>query len=249
MSYILDALRKADAEREQGELADPLMVMPPAAPGAGAAARGPARTWAWLVGGAAIPLAAWLAWRLLAPAPEAASVATPAVPVASVAPAAVPASAPAPVQAAAPASEPASAPAAEATAASAPASEAATDAPPAAEASVVEVPAAKPAPPPRKPRASKPRPPTPAPAPAPEAAPTKAPIRTLAELPDDLRRLVPAMTISGSVYAPKAENRMIVVNGRVLREGTAITPDLRLESIGRHSAVFSVRGLRFEMPL
>ena len=113
----------------------------------------------------------------------------------------------------------------------------------------MEVPAAKPAPPPRKPRASKPRPPTPAPAPAPEAAPTKAPIRTLAELPDDLRRLVPAMTISGSVYAPKAENRMIVVNGRVLREGTAITPDLRLESIGRHSAVFSVRGLRFEMPL
>ena len=165
MSYILDALRKADAEREQGEPADPLMVMPPAAgPGAGPAARGPTRTWAWLVAGAAIPLAAWLAWRLLAPAPEAASVATPAVPVASVAPAAVPASAPAPVQAAAPASEPASAPAAEATAASAPASapasEAATDAPPAAEASVAQAPAAKPAPPPRKPRASKPRPPT-----------------------------------------------------------------------------------------
>ena len=248
MSYILDALRKADAEREQGEPADPLMMMPPAAdPGAGPAGRGPTGTWVWLVAGAAIALATWLAWRLLAQEPQPASGATPAAPAASVAPAPVTASAPPPAQASAPASEPASAPVAAAASAPAPASEAAAAEPPAAAASVAPAPAAKAAPPPRKPRVSRPRPP--APEPAPEAAPAKAPIRTLAELPDDLRRLVPAMTISGSVYAPQAENRMIVVNGRVLREGTAITPDLRLERIGRHSAEFSVRGLRFEMPL
>ena len=74
-------------------------------------------------------------------------------------------------------------------------------------------------------------------------------MRTLAELPEDLRRQVPAMTIGGSVYAPQPENRMLVVNGQVVREGTELTPGLRLESIGRQTAVFSIRGQRFEMRL
>ena len=71
----------------------------------------------------------------------------------------------------------------------------------------------------------------------------------LAELPDDLRRQVPAMAIGGSVYSPQRASRMLIVNGQVLREGDPVAPELQLEQIGAKAAVFSIRGQRFEVPL
>ncbi len=71
----------------------------------------------------------------------------------------------------------------------------------------------------------------------------------LAELPDDLRRQVPAMVIGGSVYSPQPASRMLIVNGQVYREGSPLAPELQLEQIGTKAAVFSVRGKRFEVPL
>ena len=247
MSYILDALRKADAEREQGMPADPLMAMQPAPGNAPPAPQRPARTWIWLATGAAIPIAALLAWRLLAPGPEPAPrvaiappsgdappAPTPAAPAASALPALPPAASQVEP---APAIEPVPAPAAE-------------PAPPAAAAEPAPAPAAvKRKPPPRPPAPAKKaeaRSPVPK---AAEAKSTPAPVRTLAELPEELRRQVPQMTIGGSVYSPQPENRMLVVNGQVVREGTALTPELRLESIGRQTAVFSIRGQRFEVRL
>jgi general secretion pathway protein B len=70
----------------------------------------------------------------------------------------------------------------------------------------------------------------------------------LNELPDDLQREVPAMAISGSVYSPQPASRMLIVNGQVFREGSTLAAGLRLEQIGPKSAVFSVRGQRFELP-
>lgn len=83
MSYILDALRKADAQRER----DPARGIhaQPAPPAAAAVAR-PLRAWAWsaaALGGAA--LAAYLAWQQGQPLPVAAA------PAAAPAPAPVPA--------------------------------------------------------------------------------------------------------------------------------------------------------------
>ena len=86
-----------------------------------------------------------------------------------------------------------------------------------------------------------------APAAGPAAAP--APVPTLAQLPEDLRRQVPAMSIGGSVYSALPADRMLVVNGQVVREGTALAPELRLETIGRQTAVFSIRGQRFQVKL
>ena len=71
----------------------------------------------------------------------------------------------------------------------------------------------------------------------------------LAELPEDLRRQVPAMAIGGSVYSPQRASRMLVVNGQVFREGSPVAPQLQLEQIGPKAAVFSIRGQRFEVPL
>jgi general secretion pathway protein B len=97
--------------------------------------------------------------------------------------------------------------------------------------------------------------------PAPTAAPPKvdrppsteplpsARVPALAELPGDLRQQVPALAIGGSVYSPQASARIVVVNGQVFQEGSALTPELKLEQIRQKSAVFSIRGTRFEVPL
>jgi general secretion pathway protein B len=81
------------------------------------------------------------------------------------------------------------------------------------------------------------------------AAAAPARVLTLAELPGDVRQQVPPLSIGGSVYSPQASARMIVVNGQVFQEGNALTPELTLEQIRPKSAVFNIRGQRFEVPL
>jgi general secretion pathway protein B len=41
----------------------------------------------------------------------------------------------------------------------------------------------------------------------------------------------------------------VVVNGQVFQEGSQLAPELKLEQIRPKSAVFSIRGQRFEVPL
>lgn len=232
MSYILEALRKADAEREQG--AEPMLPGPaaqadalpePAAPRAAGA-------WRWLVAGAAIPVAALAVWKLSStpePVPTAV-VASAASPALSAAASAVPAAPSPPTAQVIATPDPATAPPSPAD--PVPVAEPAASAP---VARAVRKPAARPAatPPQRAPAASQ----------VPAAVPP------LAALPDDLRRQVPAMVIGGSVYSPDPASRMLVVNGQVVREGTTLAPGLRLERIGRQAAVFSIRGQSFEMRL
>ena len=78
-------------------------------------------------------------------------------------------------------------------------------------------------------------------------APARLP--TLADLPADLRQQVPPLAVGGSVYSPQASVRMVIVNGQVFQEGNSLGPELRLEQIRPKTAVFSIRGQRFEVPL
>lgn len=233
MSYILEALRKAEAERRRGAVPDlHAQVLP-----AGAAVAGPAPARSslplWLGGAAllaAVAAAGWL-WlgRQEPPARVVAESPAPPPKMAMPAPADVP-----PPQPQAPPSAPAAVAAAP---------------PPKAPAPVRK---AQPAAKRDAPVASKtPKQPTAPPA-KPEAAPPPvepARVPALAELPGDLRQQVPALAIGGSVYSPQASARMVVVNGQVFQEGNALTPELKLEQIRPKSAVFSIRGTRFEVPL
>jgi general secretion pathway protein B len=71
----------------------------------------------------------------------------------------------------------------------------------------------------------------------------------LADLPEARRRELPPLVLSGAVQSPDPAARMLIVDGQVLREGDALSPGLTLERIGPRAAVFSLRGLRFELPL
>lgn len=212
MSYILDALRKADAQRERdpsrGIHAQPVQPLPSQIephPGR--------RLWLWgiavlVVGG----VLAWAGWSF-----------TPSEPLVVVAPPTAPTPAPASrpetPDAASPAPATALFPAA---------------APPA----PVPVPAVREA----------------ARAPAVTAYPPVASasaagrVPSLAELPADVQREIPKLDITGGVYSPVPAQRLLIVNGLVLNEGTEAAPGVRLEQIRPKLAVLVYRGYRYGVP-
>src|SRR5690348_5356564 len=70
MSYILDALRRADAERERGAVPSIHTQQQFTSFGAEDDAEAPSRRLGWVIAGLAAALFAAVAWILLRPAPE-----------------------------------------------------------------------------------------------------------------------------------------------------------------------------------
>ena len=69
----------------------------------------------------------------------------------------------------------------------------------------------------------------------------------LIELPEDLRRQIPALNITGVVYSENPGQRLLLVNNQVLTQGSAVAPELTLEEIQPRSSVLSFRGTRFRV--
>ena len=276
MSYILDALQRADAERGRGNVPGLHARQLPTALEEAAAARTGLRgplVWGGLL---VLVLAATVAglWMWRSPASPSAPVVTAtasqtapaATPVASPPlPAAVPVVPAVPV---APVVSPAAptAPTATPPAALAPSAPASVGAPPAPPATVQAAAVARAAPQPAAtaPSAASVTPVTPAvapvsatpapraaTAPAPtsptgsSAAPAEAPL--LSGLPEDLRRQIPALVITGVVHADNPAQRLLVVNNQVLTQDGQLGPDLVLETIGSRHSVFRFRGTRFRV--
>jgi general secretion pathway protein B len=236
MSYILDALRKADAERRgvtaPAALAEPAVLVAPDDPDADLPPT-PARPWIWVLGGMGVALLAGLGWHLLR-----GTAAPPIAPVVATAPpVAVPAPPPAPVVAPPPPAAPPP-----------PSEDALPNFPP-----PLPTPAPAPAP---KPEA---RAAAPAPAekaalppgiavvnPAPAVAPAER-VYTVNELPEAVRRDFPRLSVGGAMYSERAADRMVVLNGQVFHEGDALGKDLKLRQIKLKSAVLEFRGYRVEI--
>jgi general secretion pathway protein B len=260
MSYILEALRRAESERERKRHGVPglhAQPMPAGSPDDLSERRG--RPWLWVVIGLSVGVLLMLLWRAWSPEPLLDEAMLARAPVAgSVTPqepsAAPPAATQAPSTSTAPASAPASTPAAPPHAKTAPTpdkarptlSKGATAATHPAPAGASGPRASTPAqtPPAEAPRTAAPAPDGAAPRPAPIPEPR---LRTLAELPEDLRRSVPALTFGGSVFSETPAQRMVIFNGQVMREGDAVTDELQLEQIRPRSAVMRMRGQRFEI--
>jgi general secretion pathway protein B len=226
MSYILDALKRADAERERGAVPG-LQSRHAAMPAAKAGCHPQNRLWlaaaALALGGTAAGLWLWQqpsgTERLAAVEPAVATpppLAQPVLPPPRPAPALPPAETAPRVAASSP-----------------PAVVRAAPRPvPAASAVAVQ-------PPPR------PRPePVARTAPTP-AAPTA--VRLLSDLPEDLRRQIPPLAITGTVYSANPDKRLLLVNNQVLSQGSLAAPGLTLEEIQAKSSVFSFRGTRFRV--
>jgi general secretion pathway protein B len=220
VSLILDALRKADAERERGSV--PSLHSQPVAASVATAPKPTTRpNWLWIVVGVALGLMAAALLVMIgrdAPVPKA-PVASP-----SVQPSAIETAPMRPVTAAPPA------------------------APAPAEKPTIAEPA--PWPQPAERNSNSPRPDAKAGPQVitlgnvPPAGPT---IYTRDQLPPDVRAAVPQIAIGGSVYSPDPTARSLIVNGQLYREKNRLTQDLSLEEIKLRSAIFSFRGYRFEV--
>jgi general secretion pathway protein B len=228
MSYILDALRKADAERER----DPARGIhaQPAVGATVAAARSGPPAWMWLAGGAvAVAGVAFVAWPVDGVAPIAAK------PVAQPQPAAI-AVPPQPVGAAIPVQVSAPMPVATAV----------QPAPPPMPVPTPQAPvAATTKPTPAVAVANAPAAAVPAAAPAPIAATDR--VYAIAELPPDIQRDLPKLAITGGVHSDNAAQRMLIVGGQVMAEGAQLAPGVVLEEIRPKTAVVRFRGYRYSV--
>lgn len=247
MSYILEALRRAEAERQRGAVPH-LHAQPALASSADVAKAGRWPRGLWLGGPlAALLVLASLGWwvgrdkAVVAPVAVQAPSASPPPPAAIVAP--MPVSVPVPVHVmpAAPvarlgmSSSPPPMPAGVTATGSA-------NAPAIAPVAPTTPPLAKSA------TASTPvvTAPGAASAPAQVVAPV-ATIPTLAELPATLRQGLPPLTLGGIVHSAQAAQRLVILNGQVLHEGDRHTPELQVEQIRPRSVVLSFRGQAFEL--
>ncbi|HET9821822.1 MAG TPA: general secretion pathway protein GspB [Burkholderiaceae bacterium] len=231
MSYILDALKKADAERERAGV--PGLHALAGGNGAPDEAQRAARRWravtlAVLLLGSAAALGWWWhgagevspqAGPAAAPMPAPGAAAMPATAVAPLPPSTLPSPVvvpPAPPVTASPAAGP--------VAPAAPGQDTAAAA--------------------AVPRVIVP-PPGAATQAASAAAGTALPVYP--DLPADLKRQLPPLAVNGAVYGPAASSRMVFINGQVVREGDSLAEGLVVERIGPKASVLAWRGTRFEL--
>jgi general secretion pathway protein B len=262
MSYILEALKKADAAREREREAVPGLhsrhdhALPDEADERAEAA--PAARTPWLVGGVAggVAIAGALFWLLGRSGPDAPIAGEtrpmplhgqvgeasppPQAPV-SPPPALAPVQ-PTPVQAA-----PVQAAPVQTARPTSPQPAVVTEPPPAVTARVPSVPSTSATPAPTTPTTR-------------ATAPAQDPLRvdpslresgpkivSMQELPDDIRRELPQFTVGGAMHSDVAANRMLVLNGGVFREGDQPAPGVVLEEIRLKSAVLRYKGHRYSI--
>lgn len=225
MSYILDALKRADAERERGHV--PGLHTHIAQPSAATPARTawPATAWLMavlpavaLMGAAwwwqADPLSTGLRTPFAAPVQTQPAAPTPPAAPPSPAPSGQPLARNAPTPAAMPLLAPArpDTPGPSARAEPGPSATSSSAAPES---------------------SAKPPPPTPVP--------------RFAELSPQARAQLPVVAVSGSTYSQNPAHRTLIANGAVVQEGQEIAPGLVLETIGPRSAVLNHQGMRYSI--
>jgi general secretion pathway protein B len=75
------------------------------------------------------------------------------------------------------------------------------------------------------------------------AIPPSQPLPPVQGLPADAPKLV----INGGVYSAARDQRMLIVNGQVVREGADLGSGVKLEQITARAAVLSFRGSRYSV--
>jgi general secretion pathway protein B len=252
MSYILDALKRAESERSRGQIPG-LHAQPMARVALDREERSP--VWKTLVFAviAALVLGALAWWWLSSDGPAPAAVPSQAAPLAAspsigAAPANPPAqvSAPPPVVAAA---EPVVSAASKPAPRRNPPPAIKSVAPPANAAAPARM-ASVPTPAPRSQTAADPSGATrstAAPAAAASGSPPEPRVLAMSELPADVISSLPTLVVSGASYSDQPASRMVIINGALYREGDRLTSELTLQRIALRSAVLSFRGYRFSI--
>lgn len=215
MSYILEALKRADRERQRG-IAPDIHAQPEGLPNADHRERRRRLPWAGVLLGGALGLALTAGWQYWVRSSPVQTVASPAT-----------------IERPTPSRPPSVAASAAAVAQAPPVPKSAAPAAPAAPIRMV--------------------PPVVAAAPflaAPAVRPASQPpeLLTLQTLPESAKRLISTMKLGGAIHSARAADRLLIVDGQVLREGDQVAAEVVLEQIQPRSAIFRVQQHRVEVP-
>lgn len=71
----------------------------------------------------------------------------------------------------------------------------------------------------------------------------------MSELPEAVQKLLPPLKLAGHVYAKEATKRMIIINNRICREGDLVENHLVLEEILWEGVVLRFQDIRFRVKL
>lgn len=259
MSYILEALKKAQAERQIGStptIHAPTLASAPAGQGA-RSKRVPVIVAMTLMAAAIAGLATMLVRQQAVQAPQQATPVAPMAVAPQHAPAA-PQSAPPPAPTQSPAAQNAASVEAAPPAAAPQATTAQQMPPPRTSAGAVPQPAgaeangagAMPAAGPAASSATS----VPATAAAAPTPPLAAPapeehVQSLQELPEPIQRAIPQVTLGGYMYSKNPSDRLLLIDKVLRREGEEVAPGLVLEKLLPKQAIFSFRGYRYRIGL
>lgn len=90
--------------------------------------------------------------------------------------------------------------------------------------------------------------PTPAPISAKPAAAQEDPVVNLRDLPEPIQRSIPQITVGGYIYSKNAADRVLLIDKVLRHEGEEVSPGLILEKLQPKEAVFSFKGYRYRVP-
>jgi general secretion pathway protein B len=69
----------------------------------------------------------------------------------------------------------------------------------------------------------------------------------LGQLPDDIRKELPDITIKGHIYSNSPSSRIANINGIITKEGDTVTSGLKVEEITMTGVIFDYGGFRFRI--
>ncbi|WP_455208993.1 general secretion pathway protein GspB [Kaarinaea lacus] len=69
----------------------------------------------------------------------------------------------------------------------------------------------------------------------------------IAELPESVRQKIPSIEFAGHVYSTTVERRSVMINGKKMREGDVVGSGLLLQVITPDGAEFEYQGYRFKL--
>jgi general secretion pathway protein B len=84
---------------------------------------------------------------------------------------------------------------------------------------------------------------------APAPAPVEEQVQSLRELPEPIQRAIPQITLGGYMYSKNPADRLLLIDKVLRREGEEVAPGLILEKLQPKQAIFGFRGYRYRIAL
>jgi general secretion pathway protein B len=85
-------------------------------------------------------------------------------------------------------------------------------------------------------------------APAKPAVAFEEPVQNLRDLPEPIQRSIPQVAVGGYIYSKNASDRLLLIDKVLRREGDEVAPGLKLEKLNPKEAVFNFKGYRYRVP-